>query len=193
MNEIAAGIYHWAARHPHTGIGASSYWVPQVRVLIDPIAVPEQVDAVEDILLSNRHHLRDSLAVRERFGATVHAPRAGMHEFDEDDPIEPYDFGDELAGGGAIAYEVGSICPDEAALYLPSVKALSVADGVQHYDAELGFFSDDLMDEPEKTKEGLKRAYRRLTEELDFAHLLPAHGDPIVGEGRERLREFAER
>ena len=192
MNEIAAGIYHWAARHPHTGIGASSYWVPQVRVLIDPIAVPEQVDAVKDILLSNRHHLRDSLSVRERFGATVHAPRAGMHEFDEDDPIEPYDFGDEL-GGGAIAYEVGSICPDEAALYLPSVKALSVADGVQHYDAELGFFSDDLMDEPEKTKEGLKRAYRRLTEELDFAHLLPAHGDPIVGEGRERLMEFAER
>jgi glyoxylase-like metal-dependent hydrolase (beta-lactamase superfamily II) len=193
VNEIAPGIYHWAARHPHTGLDASSYWVPSLRVLIDPIAVPDQVEEVEEILLSNRHHLRDSLAARERFGATVRAPRTGMHEFGEHDPIEPYDFGDELAGGGAMAYEVGSICPDEAALYLPSVKALSVADGVQHYDAELGFFSDDLMDEPEKTKEGLKRAYRHLTEELDFEHLLPAHGDPIVGEGRERLREFAER
>ena len=32
------------------------------------------------------------------------------------------------------------------------------------------------MDEPEQTKEDLKAAYGRLAEELDFDHLLLAHG-----------------
>jgi hypothetical protein len=191
VREIAPGIWHWTARHPNTGMDASSYWLPEVRALLDPIAVPEEVADVEEILLTNRHHLRDSLEAHDRFGATVRAPRVGMHEFDEDAPIEPYDFGDELAGGGVIVHEVDSICPDEAALFVPSVKALGVADGVLHYGAELEFVSDGLMDEPERTKEGLKRAYARLCDELDFDHLLTAHGTPIAGEGRERLREFA--
>jgi hypothetical protein len=46
------------------------------------------------------------------------------------------------------------------------------------------------MDEPERTKHGLREAYRRLTE-LDFDHLLLAHGEPFVGNGREVLRAFA--
>jgi hypothetical protein len=191
VREIAPGIWHWAARHPATGVGASSYWLPDVRVLFDPIAVPDEVDGVDVIVLSNRHHLRDSLDARERFGAAVRAPRVGMHEFDEDAPIEPYDFGDELAGGAVIVHEVDAICADEAALYVPSVNALGVADGVTRYGAELEFVSDSLMDEPERTKEGLKRAYARLCEELDFEHLLTAHGTPVAGDGRERLRDFA--
>jgi hypothetical protein len=191
VQEIAPGVWHWSARHPNTGVGASSYWLPDLGVLFDPIAVPEAVDAVDEIVLTNRHHLRDSLAARERLSATVRAPRVGMHEFDEDAPIEAYDFGGELAGGAVIAYEVDAICPDEAALYVPSLSALAVADGVMHYGAELGFVSDYLMDEPERTKEGLRRAYARLCEELDFEHLLTAHGSPIASAGRERLRAFA--
>jgi hypothetical protein len=191
MREIAPGIHHWSARHPKTGVGASSYWLRDLGVLLDPIAVPDEVEGVQEILLSNRHHLRDSLEAHERFGATIRAPRVGMHEFDGDDPIEPYDFGDTLAGGAVTAHEVDSICPDEAALHVPSAKAMGVADGVTHYDAELEFVPDSLMDEPERTKAGLKRAYARLCEELEFEHLLPAHGAPIVDEGRERLRGFA--
>jgi hypothetical protein len=47
------------------------------------------------------------------------------------------------------------------------------------------------MDEPERTKVGLRSAYRRLVEELDFDHLLLAHGDPFLGNGRETLAAFA--
>jgi hypothetical protein len=36
----------------------------------------------------------------------------------------------------------------------------------------------------------LRQAYRRLAE-LDFDHLLLAHGEPFVGNGREALRAFA--
>jgi glyoxylase-like metal-dependent hydrolase (beta-lactamase superfamily II) len=191
MQEITRGIHHWSARHPKIGIEVSSYWLPELGVLIDPVAVPEEVEGVDEILLSNRHHRRDSLSARERFGATVRAPRVGMHEFGADEQIEPYDFGDTLAGGGVTVYEVGGICPDEAAFHIPSVGALSVADGVMHYDDELDFVTDDLMDEPELTKERLRAAYARLVDELEFEHLLLAHGDPVVGAGRDRLRAFA--
>ena len=81
MDEIAPGIRHWKATHPNLGIEVSAYWLPELRLLLDPIAVPDEVEGVEHILLSCRHHVRDSLEAAERFGATVRAPRTGMHEF----------------------------------------------------------------------------------------------------------------
>jgi hypothetical protein len=197
VEEVAPGIWHWTARHPRIGIDVSSYYLPAQRLLIDPL-VPndvvgrlEQLGAPREILLTNRHHWRDCGKLIERFDCEVRASRPGMHEFSDDQPVEPFDFGDELAGGAVVAYEVGAICPDESALHIPAVSALAVADGVIHYGA-LRFVPDDLMDEPERTKAGLRTAYGRLAGELDFDHLLTAHGGPVVGAARDRLREFAE-
>jgi glyoxylase-like metal-dependent hydrolase (beta-lactamase superfamily II) len=191
MEEIAPGVMHWQAPHPRIGVDVSSYWLPQLRTLLDPLDVPEEVDGVQHILLSCRHHLRDSLEVRTRFGAVVRAPRAGMHEFDEDTPVVPYDIGESLAGGAVTVYEVNAISPDECAFHIPSVNALAIADGAIRYGDDLHFVPDEYMDDPEDTKAALKAAYRRLADELDFDNLLPAHGAPIVGGARERLREFA--
>jgi len=191
MEQIAPGIWYWAAPHPSTGLDSSSYWLADLGVLVDPIAIPDEVDAVKTIVLSNRLHRRDSFAAHQRFGVSVRVPRAGIHAYDDGDPVEPYDFGDELASGAVVTYEVDAISPDEAALHIPRARALAVGDGVHHYGEELAFFSDELMDDPAETKAGLKAAYRGLTEQLDFEHLLTAHGDPLAGDGRERLREFA--
>jgi glyoxylase-like metal-dependent hydrolase (beta-lactamase superfamily II) len=192
MEEIAPGVRHWTATHPNLGIPVSSYWLPELRTLLDPIAVPDEVDGVQHILLSCRHHVRDCMEARERFAATVRAPRTGMHDFDDDTPIEPYDFGESLAGGAVTAYEVDAISPDETAFHIPAVNALAVADGVIHYGGELQFVPDQYMDDPEETKAGLKQAFARLAHELDFDVLLLAHGTPIASGGREALRRFAE-
>ena len=103
----------------------SAYWLPGLRVLLDPIAVPDEVDDVDEIVLSNRHHRRDALAAGERFGATLRVPRAGMHEFDEDVAIEPYDFGEPLAGGAITPYQVTELWPDDGALHIASLNALA--------------------------------------------------------------------
>ena len=153
--------------------------------------MPDEVEEIDEILLTNRHHLRASLEARERLGAVIRAPAAGMHEYTEDEPVEPYEFGDKLGGGAVTAYEVGSISPDEAALHIPAVSALAVADGVINY-GELRFVPDNLMDDPEETKRGLAAAYARLSSELDFDNLLTAHGSPVAGGASERLRDFAE-
>jgi hypothetical protein len=191
MEEIAPGILHWQAPHPNIGIDVSSYWLPDLRTLLDPLAVPEEVEGVQHILLSCRHHVRDSLEVRERFAAVVRAPRTGMHEYDDDTPIVPYDFCESLAGCAVTAHEVDAISPDETAFHIPAVNALAVADGAIRYVDDLQFVPDHYMDNPEETKPGLKQAFARLADELDFDVLLLAHGTPIASGGREALRRFA--
>jgi hypothetical protein len=115
-----------------------------------------------------------------------------MHEFTDGRPVGPFDFGDELPGG-IVVHEVGGICPDECALSVPARRALALADGAVRWEpgGPPVFVPDQLMDEPEKTKEGLRSAYRRLCDELEFDHLLLAHGEPFVGNGREVLAAFA--
>jgi hypothetical protein len=191
MHEIAPGIRHWTAPHPNLGIEVSSYWLPDLRVLLDPLAVPEEVDGIEEIVLSNRHHKRDMLAAHQRFGAPIRAPRIGMHDFDEDDPVEPYDFEEPFGSGAITAYQVTEYWPDDCALHIPPVSALVIADTVINYGG-LRFVPDNLMgDDPEAEKRDMKATLGRLADELEFEHLLLAHGDPVPSEGRERLRDFA--
>ena len=192
MDEIAPGIRHWQAVHPNLGVGVSSYWLPELQLLLDPIAVPEEVEGVEHILLSCRHHTRDSLEAAERFGATIRAPRTGMHDYPDDTPIRPYDFGESLLDGAVTAHEVGGLSPDETALHIPSANALELADGAIRYGEDLHFVPDQYMDDPEKDKSDLKRGLGELADQLDFDVLLLAHGTPYASGGRDALRRFAE-
>jgi hypothetical protein len=196
MNEIAPGVFHWKAKHPKIGIEVSCYYLPAERVLIDPIEPEDGLDWLrengppEHILLSNRHHYRSSAALVDAFGCTVHASRPGMHEFSDDQPVEPFDFGDELPGG-VKAYEAGAICPDDSVLHIPARSALSVADGVINYGG-LGFVPEEhLGDAVEATKSEIRESYGRLAAELDFDHLLVAHGEPVVGGAKDALAKFA--
>lgn len=198
MQELAPGIWHWTSTHPRFGIVIHSYHLPEERVALDPqadddvLARLEELGPPEHVLLTNRHHYRSSGVLAERFGAVVHCVREGLHEFDEGRQVEPFDFGDELPGG-IVAYRVGAICPDETALHVPARAALALADGAIRPEpgGPLGFVPDRFMDEPEETKRGLRAAYGRLADELAFEHLLLAHGEPFVGDGREALRAFA--
>ena len=197
MREIVPGVRWFTGVHAHIRLEVSSYWLPAERVLIDPMVPSEGLDAFADappehILLSNRHHDRHAWDYVERFGSTVHCVRNGMHEIEGRGPAEPFDFGDELPGE-ILAHEVDAICPDETALHIPAHGALVCADGVVQWPGQegLAFVPDNLMDDPEQTKAGLRAAYARLADELDFDALLLAHGDPVVPGGRAALREFA--
>jgi hypothetical protein len=147
---------------------------------------------VDHILLSCRHHTRDCLEAAERLGATVRAPATGMHDYPDDTPIQPYDFGEELLDGAVIPHEVGALSPDETALHIPSVNALEIADAAIRYGEELHFVPDQYMDDPETDKAAIRSGLGRLAEQLDFDVLLLAHGTPYPTGGREALRRFAE-
>jgi hypothetical protein len=198
MHEIVPGIWHWTAFHEGIGSRVSSYFVQPAGALVDPM-LPETgglaaFDAwpePQQILLTNRHHLRHAERFRERFGCLIRAPSPGMHEFGHGPGgVQPYAFGDQLAPG-ITAIEIGAICPDEAALHIGvGDGAIAFADGLVRSRGTLGFVPDYLLgDDPAQVKAGLKQAYHGLLE-LDFDHLLFAHGEPLIGGGKAALREF---
>jgi len=54
------------------------------------------------------------------------------------------------------------------------------------------FVPDEMLGEkPEEIRQGLKAAYARLLD-LEFDHLLFAHGMPRLGGGKTALRAFVE-
>jgi hypothetical protein len=204
MHEILPGVWHWSAEHPGIHIRVSSYWLEEPGVLIDPLMPPDaglqwfaaRPAPPRAIVLSNRHHYRESARFVEEFGCAVHCNRAGLHEFTHGEVVAGFAVGDVLPGN-VVACEVGAICPDDTALHLPTQRALVFADGVvrgRPYGeaGPLGFVPDGFMDEPQQTKRGLLDACARLLAELEFEHLLLAHGGPVIDDGRERLRELVQ-
>ncbi len=207
-DEIVPGVFHWSAFHDGIRKEVSSYYLTQGGVVIDPQlpadGFQDGVDPIDwfashgpprAVLLTNRHHYRHSGRLAEAFGIPVRVSRPGMHEFAGDQAVEPFDFGDEVVAG-VMSHEIGAICPDETALEMPSARAVALADGVVRFDAPdapLGFVPDFLLgDDPQDVRSGLRRSLGRLLE-LDFDHLLLAHGMPLVADGKGRLREFIQR
>jgi hypothetical protein len=197
MIEIAPGLWFWPTVHPVHGIRISSYYCEDTGVLVDPRVPAEGLDwfrprrAPSVAMLTNRHHYRDCGIFAEEFGTRVLCNRLGAMEFTDGQTVEFFDAGDDLPGD-VRSLEVGAICPDETALHLRGHRAMAVADGVVRFphDGPLGFVPDTFMFDPPRTRAGLAAAYLRIAE-IDFDHLLLAHGDPVIGTGRAELRTFA--
>jgi hypothetical protein len=197
MEEVLPGVWHWTAEHPRIQVEVSSHWVPASGALIDPLLPPG--DGFEPfrerppdrILLSNRHHLRHAERFAEQFDCAIECSNPGLHEFEDGPDVEGFDFGDEVAPG-IEALEVGAICPDETALLIRDADALVIADGIITYGGEMRFVSDSLLgDDPAVVKANVRAAFARLLDR-DFDNLLFAHGDPVIGGGKEALSQFSE-
>src|SRR5689334_19614532 len=194
--EIVPGLWHWTAVHPDIKVRVHSYLAERERLVLDPllpspggIAWLRRHGPPEHVVLTSGLHWRHAAKLAAAFGCTVWCPREGLRRLPPDLDARPYDPGDALPGG-ARAYGVGVLCPDESAVLLPKLKALAVADGVVRWSkggkGPLAFVPDDLLvDDPDDApgvKRGLKKAYAKLAK-LRWDHLLMAHGEPWVGGG----------
>jgi len=197
MEEILPGIFHWTQAHPKIKIDVSSYYFRAERVLIDPLIPDEGLDwfaghPPENIYLSIRHHYRHCGEFEQEYGCTVWCVELGMHEFTHGETVRSFQFGDTLPGQ-VKAIEIGSICPDEGALFIERDGGCVVlADGcIRMQDGPLQFVPDALLgDDPAAVKNGLIAAYFRLLETCEFDHVLLSHGGPIIGDGRKQLAAF---
>jgi glyoxylase-like metal-dependent hydrolase (beta-lactamase superfamily II) len=197
MKEIVPGVFHWTAMHPRTGMEVSSYYVADSGTVLDPMVPPDNgLDwfaderPVQSLALTNRHHDRQAADYCAAFDvAPVLVPERGLHEFESKDlEVRGYVPGEEIVPG-IVAHEVGAISPDDMALEIRSAGALALADGLVRFDNAVRFVPDNLMDNPPETKRGLVASFEGLLD-VDFDTLLFAHGEPIVGDGKQVLRDF---
>jgi glyoxylase-like metal-dependent hydrolase (beta-lactamase superfamily II) len=203
VNEVLPGVSHWSAMHPKIGqVVHSHYWAPG-KTVVDPL-LPEDPQpvlddlaalGVEQIVLSNRHHWRSSSDLREAFpDAPVLCNDQGLYEYAADDgrDVEPFAVGSLLAPG-MRALEVGGICDDDTGLLLDTADGtLLFADALIVWEDKLAFVPDFLIGDPEEDKRKMLDAFRRLLDEQEFDNLLFAHGDPLIGGGREALQAFVD-
>ena len=195
MEEVIDGVFHWRTKHPKIGIEVDSHFVAGSGTAIDPLLPAEGVEwfegrGLERIVLSNRHHLRHATELAERFGCPILCHEAGLHEFEGGPEVAGFGFGERLAED-VVALEMDAICPEDTVLRIEhGGGALLFADSLIHY-GEVDFVPDDLIgDDPEGVKRQVRARCAELLEEEEFEHLLFAHGEPLLGDGREALRRF---
>jgi hypothetical protein len=196
MQEILPGLYHWSTFHEPIGAMVSSYYYEPARLAIDP-KIPEQgLDALpgspEQIVLTIGLHDRDAAQFAAAFDAPIRVPAPALERLGDSLAAEPFRDGEDIAAG-VRAIAIGQIAPDEFALHIAVAEgALAFADGLINYGG-LGFVPDHLLgDDAEAVKRGLTEALQGLLD-LDFDHLLFAHGDPLIGGGKAALRAFVQR
>jgi hypothetical protein len=194
MDEIADGLFHWAAYYDRIGMDVHSHFHAPSGTVFDPMEPSEGLGWFERtgrvpqrVVLSNRHHTRHCDRFAERFGIPVLCHEAGLHDVPG---AQGFAFGDELAPG-VCALEVGVLTPEETALRIDG--ALLFADClIRGPHGDLGFVPEELLgDDPATVRDGLRRRFRELATEQDFNALLLAHGAPVRHGGRSMLLSFA--
>jgi glyoxylase-like metal-dependent hydrolase (beta-lactamase superfamily II) len=196
VNEILPGIHHWTAFHEGIRMAVSSYHVADDPItVLDPMVPDAGLDWFREhgppgqIVLTNRHHYRHSDRFVEAFGCPVRCERSGLHEFEGGPEVEGFDFGDQL-GARITALEMDAICSEDTAIHIAIRDgALAFADALIRYGDSVGVVPDNYMDEPEDVKLKIRRSVESLLDR-DFDNLLFAHGDPLVGGGRQALLQF---
>jgi len=201
IQEIVPGIVQWDAFRETIGRKVHSTFVLPSGTLIDPMEPDDGLDAVAElatprrIVLSNRHHYRQSPRYAKRFGCPVLCHEAGLSHFVDDRPVQGFSFDEQLADD-VRALELGSICAEETTLLLDLAGgALAFGDGLtRDGDGALAFMPGQLLGEdPEDVRAGLIRSLRRMLDEEDFDTLLFAHAEPVPSGGRALLEELLAR
>jgi glyoxylase-like metal-dependent hydrolase (beta-lactamase superfamily II) len=196
VRQILPGVFHWTAQHPKIGFTVSSYFIAESGTVLDPMVPPDvgldwfqAENGAQAIVLTNRHHDRDAGVYCKTLGLNpVLVPESGLHEFEGKDlDVRGYAAGEEIIPG-IVAHEVEGLAPDEMALEIRSAGALAMADSLVHFE-RVRFVNDSLMDNPAQTKSALAQSLEQLLD-VDFDTLLFAHGEPIVSDGKQALRDF---
>jgi hypothetical protein len=206
VQELAAGLWRWTARHDewHPGewgaqVASFALDAGDATLLIDPLlpdddaAVLERLDALQPsaILITIPYHTRSAEPLSERYGATIHGHPAVAKRLRKArlDPIT----GD--LPGGARAFPIGRPRRYETPIHLPSHKALAFGDAlVTTPDGELRFWENDPVSD-ERAGWYRERFAPTLAPllELELDRILVTHGEPIMHDGGAALHAALEK
>jgi hydroxyacylglutathione hydrolase len=194
LRKLSKSLFGWASFHRQWKIDFNSYALKTTEgvVFIDPMTpAPTVLNHLESlgepvaIILTNAHHDRDADAFRKQYQIQIYAHEKAQSDCDTKIDLLVVD-GEKLPGGFKAIHLPGS-ADSEIAL-------LSKNDGgiVMIGDALLNPAGRDLMLLPDQYIEDRKQAMQSLRKlaTLDFQIATFAHGEPIVGDAKNKISAF---
>jgi hypothetical protein len=207
--EIADGLWRWTARHPewHPGefgreVACFAAAAGDDTLLLDPLLPPEPEPVLDlvggmlgsrlAILITIPYHVRSSEELWGRYrmdaDTTIWGHPAAAKRLGDRTAFREIEPGTAMPGG-VTAHAIGKPRRYEMPLHLPSHSAIAFGDAVVEVDGELRVWSDRRIDA------GVESFYRDRFNptlepllELDADRVLVTHGEPVLADGRERLR-----
>jgi glyoxylase-like metal-dependent hydrolase (beta-lactamase superfamily II) len=209
VQELTPTLWRWSTRHPDwtEEEGGDEGWEPEVWsvyleagdavVLIDPL-VPEEraerdrflrhLDADVErlalpvaVLITVYWHERSSRELADRYGGQIWAHRPALERL-EARVERPFALGDPLPGG-VEAIDAGR--RDEVLYWLPRERALVAGDVLLGDERGIRLCPESWL--PDDVAPRDFRAALRTRLDLPVELVLPAHGPPVLGGGREAV------
>ena len=197
MDEILKDVYIWSVFSEEKKLNFNGYFIPTQHplfgnVVIDPppvsgldLAQMESLGSVQQIIITNRNHIRWSRELQEKFDAEI---RMNSADVQNEDLISDHNFGDGdmIAGFLETVVIPYNKSPGETALYWKDRKILFVGDAlIGNPPGEVSLLPPGIYAEAEKARAGIK-----VLNNLEFDALLLGDGDPIPTGGKEAVERF---
>ena len=197
MDEVLKDVYIWSVFSEEKKLNFNGYFIPTQHplfgnVVIDPppvsdldLAQMESLGSVQQIIITNRNHIRWSRQLQEKFDAEI---RMNSVDVQNEDLISDHNFGDGdmIAGFLETVVIPDNKSPGETALYWKDRKILFVGDAlIGKPPGEVSLLPPGIYAEAEKARAGIK-----VLNDLEFDALLLGDGDPIPTEWKESVERF---
>lgn len=198
MHELLPGIHQWSWFSAEKGYDFHGTYLVQgaERVLIDPpplteadLAAIARGGAVGAIVLTNRDHVREAEALRQRFNTVVLAPAA-------DAPLmalridRTFADGDALPGGLVALHLAHGKSPGETALFAARHGGVMILGDalIGKPPGQLNLMPPEKYADPAKARDGIRALLR-----YAFETVLVGDGTPILRGGRAAVEAFLAR
>ena len=197
MDEILKDVYTWSVFSEEKKLNFNGYFIPTQHalfgnVVIDPppvsdldLAQMETLGSVQQILITNRNHIRWSRELQEKFDAEI---RMNFADAQSEDMISDHNFsdGDMLAGFLKTVVIPDNKSPGETALYWEEKKILFLGDAlIGKPPGEVSLLPPEKYADIEKARAGIK-----VLDPLNFNSVLMGDGEPILTGGKKAIVRF---
>ena len=199
MKEILKDVYTWSIFSQEKGFNFNGWFILKQNplfgnIVIDPpqpsdddLAQMRSLGGVNEIIITNRDHVRWSNELKKKFDAPIKMPSAdsGLVEIDVD---STYDDGDALAGFLKAVHVPNNKSPGETALYWQVRKILILGDAlIGEPQGEVSLLPSEKYADIALARDGIL-----VLVDLDFDSLLLSDGQPIMKNGKMVLENFIE-
>ena len=197
MDEILKDVYTWSVFSEEKKLNFNGYFIPTQHalfgnVVIDPppvsdldLAQMETLGSVQQILITNRNHIRWSRELQEKFDAEI---RMNFADAQSEDMISDHNFsdGDMLAGFLKAVVIPDNKSPGETALYWKEKKILFLGDAlIGKPPGEVSLLPPEKYADIEKARAGIK-----VLDPLNFNSVLMGDGEPVLTGGKKAIERF---